>query len=376
MTTSNRRSRGVGSVYRRADRRWVARWYDDEGKARSAYGPTRREAIAKRTEALARVAAGTNAVDSTMKVDAAVERWVSTSLAASTRKPSTKALYAAQARSHLARGLGSMRLSAVRPSHVEALLMDLSTTLSPASVRTVYATARALFGDAVRDGLIARNPVSAVQRPALPHREASALDAADLARLLAAAKGSRLEALWLLLAGSGLRRGEALALRWSDLDGDVLRVRRSLSRIAGAGLVEHEPKTSRARRVVDLSPQLLSALAAHKARQAAERLAAGPHWTDADRVFASTIGTPLDPRTVNREFARIAKQARVSATPHTLRHSVASHLIAAGHPVPVVSALLGHSSSVGTMTVYAHALPTQRKAASAALGLLLDESVR
>lgn len=372
---SNGKSGGVGSVYRRSDGRWVARAYDRDGKAHTFYGKTRAEAIGKRKIAQARLDAGSAAVDSTSRLAVVVEHWITTTLPTSKRKPATVSLYSGLLRRHVLPRIGRTTLATLRPSAVQAMLADLGATLAPSTIRSTYSALRACLDDAVRDGLLATNPVVRVARPSVPHHEAEVLSADDLGRLLAAAKGTRLEALWLLLAATGLRRGEALGLRWSDIDGDVLHVRRTLSGISGIGIVEHEPKTTKSRRTVDLSCQVLAALSAHRARQNVERLAAGEHWTDQDRVFCSPLGVAFDPASANGAFARLARRAGVSGSPHVLRHTAATALIDQGFALPTVSALLGHSSSVVTLSTYAHALPTQRKAASDALGALLDGAV-
>ena len=162
-----------------------------------------------------------------------------------------------------------------------------------------------------------------------------------------------------------------MGLRWSDIDGDTLRVRRTLSRVDGVGIVEGEPKTAKARRTLDLSDMVVSALAAHRKRQLVERLSAGVAWYDEDRVFCTTVGTALDPRGVNRAFAEVAGRAGVKATPQTMRRSVATALLSAGHPVAVVGDLLGHSGPMVTLSTYAHSVPTGRKAAADAMAALL-----
>lgn len=169
--------------------------------------------------------------------------------------------------------------------------------LSDSTIRQTYTVLRAGLDGAVRDGLLARNPAAAVKRPGVARREAKHASAVDVTKLLLCAEGLRYRNVLVLIAATGLRRGEALALHWSDVDleGGSLAVRGTLGRVGGK-LVTSEPKTDRSRRTVPIAPPLVAMLRTHRANQAAERLAAGDQWTDSDLVFASEFGTPADPR--------------------------------------------------------------------------------
>ena len=181
-----------------------------------------------------------------------------------------------------------------------------------------------------------------------------------------ATSDDRLRALYVLLVGTGLRRGEALALTWADvdLDGSAVRVAGTLSRVGGQ-LVVTAPKTVKSRRVVPLPAPVVSALRAHRVRQAAERLHAGSSWQDLDVVFATHCGTPTDPRNALRSLVEAAKRAGLEDVGlHTLRHSAATALIASGAHMRVVQELLGHSSFAITADVYAHVAPESTREAA------------
>ena len=201
--------------------------------------------------------------------------------------------------------------------------------LAASTRRTIYTVVHVVLDCAVRDGLVARNAAAAVKRPTLDRREARYLSRGEVQRLLAAAAGDRLMSLFLLLLGTGLRRGEGLALRWGDvdLDGGHAQVRGTLSRVA-AGLVITEPKTERSRRTVPLPASVVAALRRHRARQVQERLRAGTAWVDTGLVFTTELGTPLDPRNALRSLTGAARRAGLSGVGlHTLRHTAASALI-------------------------------------------------
>jgi integrase len=237
------------------------------------------------------------------------------------------------------------------------------------TVRQIYTVLRAVLDTAVRDGLVARNVATAVKRPQVERREARYLVPDDVRRLVEAVADDRLRALFLLLLGTGLRRGEALALGWTDVDLDagVVRVRGTLGRSGGA-LVVTEPKTEKSRRSVSLPGPIVAELRGHRVRQAEKRLRAGAEWTDAGFVFCTRWGTPLDPRNALRALTAAAARAGLEDVGlHTLRHSAASALIAGGVHMKVVQEILGHSSYAITADVYSHVAVTQQQEAAARL---------
>jgi integrase len=170
-----------------------------------------------------------------------------------------------------------------------------------------------------------------------------------------------------------LRKGEALGAAWTDIDLDrgLLTVRQALKRVGGAVSLG-DVKTSGSRRMINLPDAVVAALRSHRARQAAERLAAGPSWHESGLVFTTPIGTPIDPSNFRRQFDKICNKAGlVGWHPHELRHSAASIMLAAGVPLEVVSRVLGHASIRITADVYGHIMDPQRKQAADAMSTVL-----
>ncbi len=166
-----------------------------------------------------------------------------------------------------------------------------------------------------------------------------------------------------------MRKGEALALRWDDVDLDAasLRVRGTLARVDGA-LVVSEPKTAKSRRTLPLSAGVISMLRAHRKAQVAERLRAGNVWTDTGHVFTTDSGLPMDPRNMLRALSTAAAKAGIAgATVHTLRHSAATAMLEAGVHLKAVSELLGHADIRVTAEVYG---PSSDEVARAAMDRL------
>lgn len=171
-------------------------------------------------------------------------------------------------------------------------------------------------------------------------------------------RGDRLEALWVTALTLGLRRGELLGLRWSDVDfiAKTLSVRQTILRVNGQ-LVFTPPKTDRSRRTVPIPAPTLALLRTHRDRQQEERANVGRRWKDHGLVFASTIGTPIEPRNLDRAWQATRSRAGLPwLRLHDLRHACATFLLASGASPRTVMKTLGHSQISLTMNTYAHVL--------------------
>jgi integrase len=359
-----KRANGEGSIYRRGDG-WAAAlsYVDADGRSRrhTVYGKTQADVRAKLKAAKDRSAAGAPPKDAKVAVGDFAARWITTTLAASSRKESTKQTYGILTRKWIVGDavLAGTTLDRLRPSDVDSWVSRLKAAeLSESTIRQTYTVLRAILDGAVRDDLVARNAAAAVGRPRVSRTEARSLTPEEVRRLLDEADKSRYGVLVRFLVQTGLRRGEALALRWSDVDhgGASVRVAGTLSRVRGA-LVVTEPKTARSRRTVPVSPAVVALLRDHKRRQAEDRLRAGSAWHDLDLVFATEAGGYVDPRNALRAFTKAATAAELGAGVglHTLRHTAASTMLAAGVPLVTVSEILGHSSVAITGDIYGHA---------------------
>ena len=172
-----------------------------------------------------------------------------------------------------------------------------------------------------------------------------------------------------------MRLGEALGLKWDDLDGPANRISvlRALQRQRGRGLVFVEPKTRRSRRTLQLSPTALTALDKHRRQQQADRLRAGPDWHDLALIFATPTGRPLSGELVNRHFHAALRRAELpDVRVHDLRHTAASLLLARGVHPKVVQEMLGHSTVMLTLDTYSHVTPGLHAAAAAEMEALIS----
>lgn len=277
-------------------------------------------------------------------------------------------------RLHLKPNLGKHQLSALTPQHVQALLNEkLAAGLSPRTVTYLRAVLRRALNQALRWGLVARNVAALTEPPKAVRFQATALTEGQAVALLATARGDRLEALYAVALALGLRQGEALGLRWQDVDLEArtLTVAVALSRVDGK-LVLAEPKTATSRRTLPLPTELVAALKDHRARQNAERLRTGERWHDNGLVFTTGIGTPISPRNLVRDFQALRERAGLPPMRfHDLRHSCISFLAAQGVPARTAMEIAGHSQITLTMNVYAHIGDEAKRAALGGLGRLL-----
>lgn len=375
-----KRANGEGNVRQRPNGRWEGRvsYVDpatEKRKSVSVYGDTASDCRKELKKVRERIEAGQPAKDAPDTVASWLAQWRESSLAASDRKATTKSLYGSLSRKHLeGMAIGGKRLDRLKPSDVEALIVELrAAKLADSTVRQVYTVLRQALDVAVRDGLLASNPVGKVKRPAVARQEAKYLPAADVARLLDAAKGLRYYVAVLLMAATGLRRGEVAGLLWSDVDLDKneLRVRHTLSRVDGA-LILTEPKTDRSRRRVPLHAGVVTALKGWRTQQLQERLAAGDQWTDTKVVFATELGTMVDPRNLLRTVELAAAKAKIeNVGAHTMRHSAAVAWLESGVHIKAAADLLGHSSISITGDLYGHTSDDTARAAVDGLGKAL-----
>ncbi|MEI7593560.1 MAG: site-specific integrase, partial [Actinomycetes bacterium] len=181
-----------------------------------------------------------------------------------------------------------------------------------------------------------------------------------------------LEAAWRLAAMTGMRRGEVLGLRWSDLDVDAasLAVRHTIISVAYQ-VRESKPKTHNAR-VIDLDARTVELLVAHRDRQRIEKCIEGTNYLDLDLVFCRQNGNPIHPDSFSQRFERsIAKTDLPRIRLHDLRHTHATIALRAKVPVKVISERLGHGSPAFTLAQYAHALPGMQAEAAAQIAALI-----
>ena len=289
---------------------------------------------------------------------------------------------------HVLPRIGEVPLAELSSRQITVMYVDLlergrrnghAAGLSPKSVHNVHIVVHKLLADAVDDELLVVNPSDRAKRPrsaSASQREMGFWEPGELARFLATARSTPLAPLWHLAAMTGMRRGELLGLRWTDIDFERARVaiRRNLVSVAYR-LEETTPKNRQAR-VVDLDGETLEVLRTHR-RVQARRLGRSDGQSQDSRVFCRDDGSPLHPDSVSQTFERLVKSADVPRIRlHDLRHTHATLALRAGVPTKIVSERLGHATPEFTMRQYQHAIPGMQAEAAEQIAALVAAAGR
>lgn len=292
-------------------------------------------------------------------------------------RPTTFDRYEGVTRNHIIPSLGKTKLAKLKPMQIQAFEARLLESgrikgpggLSAQTVLHIHRVFSEALGQAVRWQLLAVNPALAVQPPRAKRPELTIPDAETVERIVESAKGTSIYVAVLLAAATGMRRGEILGLRWSevDLQQGVVRVVTTYQR-SRRGLEFADPKTQRARRTIALPRFAVEVLRRHQHHQNARKLAAGHAWHDFNLVTELGDGRPQDPSEFTRKFADLAKKADAPGVRlHDMRHAFATMLLNSGVHPKIASEALGHSTIGITLDTYSHVLPNMQGVAAAAI---------
>lgn len=402
-----RNANGQGGVYRRTDGRWEAKVFVDtpDGRRRriSVYGKTERAALDELAKILDQQRRGIPTATTTLSVAEYMYYWLE-NIAEPAIRRTTYATYEGDVRLHIVPGIGKRKLKSLQPAHLRAWLTDLQTkcqccaqgkdvaraeratarccalqpprccndVLSASSIQHTLRVLRAALQDAVDEELLSRNVARLVQVRGASDRKVRAFSRAEAVRLLQAAEEHRLYALWAVALSMGLRRGEALGLRWQevDLEAGRITINRALHRVDGKLKLENV-KTEGSAAVLPLPQPLVPIMAAHRRRQLKECWAAGSAWRDTGLVFTTACGGPIEPRNVNRMFRALCEEAGVpQLRVHDLRHSCATLLFTMGVEPATVQKILRHSAITVTTGTYVEVIEAVQRDALNSLNLL------
>lgn len=335
---------------------------------------TKKDAEKRLTELLNAVDTGGYIKPQHLTVGAFLERWLQ-DYAATNTASSTALSYRMICRCHIIPELGATLLTELRPEHIQRYYARLLTEGRSASngglsARTVLRHHRILseaLKHAVKWGLVARNVAMAVDPPRPAHFEVGVMTQEDVPAFLEAAKDSPFYSLFFLALYTGLRRGEAMGLRWKDVDLDManISVCQILQRLPHQGFSFREPKTARSRRQVALPPSAALMLREVRNQAEATQRLLGHVLDDNQLVFSHPDGTPWDMDAATHAFARLAgKVGRPGLRFHDLRHTHASVLLKQGIHPKIVQERLGHATIAMTLDTYSHVLPGLQEAAA------------
>ena len=399
---STRRGKGEGSIFEQPNGTWrgkVTVGYTEDSKQRFKWVPekTQAEAPAKVAEIKQRLAGGTYS-DTKLTVKDYLETWLKEK--ERSVKARTAMLYKEQTERYAVPKIGSVKLDKLTPLHLQRMVSELADEVGVPTANKARTLMFAALKQAVRWGLIHRNPCEAVAKLKETRKEMTLWTPAETVHFLETARPHRLYGAFYLAVFAGLRRGELLGLRWKDLNGPLLSVRQSLTVLGGTPHFT-TPKTRKGERHITLSPDVLEVPSLHRTLQQAEAKNQGDAWTDSGLIFVTEVGTLIHPRNFERTFKGLLVDAKAAwlrtateakdletvrlleadklmqkARLHDLRHLHVSLLVSRGFDPRAIADRVGHTNPSFTLDVYSHMFATQRAQAAVGMADLLGTDAR
>jgi integrase len=372
MAKKKERGNGSGTVYPRKNKEgkvigYRGSYFAPDGKRRYVSAKKKGDAERALRQAMTDADRGLVFEAGTLNLEDYLTRWLEDSVKDTVRR-STFAQYQSVVNCHIIPALGRLQLKALTPAHARSLYREkLESELSPRTVQYIHVTLHKALKQAVMDGLLPRNVADAVKAPQVHKKEVKPMSPTEVAALLSAASGDRLEALYVTAVHTGLRRGEILGLKWTDVDLDAGTL--SVQRLLDKDGTFNPPKRKSSRRTVKLTTQAAESLKAHRARQNEERLRLGSLWEDGDLMFPNQVGKPMNADNLyHRGFKPLLQKAGLSGfTFHSLRHTCATLLVSKNVNPKIISEMLGHATIAQTMDTYSHVMPGMGDVAATAL---------
>ena len=358
-----------GSITQRGDSfRVRVDYYDLNGRRRqvSKTAPSFRQAELLSTKLQAEVDRGGFLKPSKIKVEAFLNQWLD-GYVKSTVSGATLELYSNLSRKHLIPALGNILLEKLRPQHIQTLYADkLQQGLAPRTVQLIHVCLHKALSNAIKTGILSHNPIDGVEQPRVERRSMKTMTEDNITQFLNKAHETEYYALFFTYLFTGLRRGEALSLRWSDIDllGAQLSVSRTMQFLHNE-ITFKQPKTASSCRQIALSPSTCVVLRVHREEQDRIRQYRGLSPAgDNDLVFCHSDGTPYLPRTISHCWDKLTHRCGLDGIRlHDARHSHATLMLKNGTSPKVIQERLGHSSFSTTMNLYAHVSPGMQKQA-------------
>lgn len=369
---AKKRGQNEGSIRKRPDGTWEARvtigiMADGKQKQKSLYGKTRQEVNAKMTDLLNNLQKGliVNPTEMTLA------EWLDYYMPECKKrfvKPSTYVTYSVKVENHIKPAIGHYKLKALRQDIIQKFVNSLSDKgLAPATVEAIFKLLHNALETAVDDGLIVKNVANRVRLPKVPKPKVEAFTIDQQRVFVEQAKETYMGCMFIFDLCTGMRLGELLGLKWSDIDFDKnqLHVERTISKVHDPDSPNSKwrlelgpPKTPASERTIPLHQTAIKILAGIFEQQEADKAHAGAAYEDNDLVFCTKLGRPQDPINMRRIFYRICKKAGISGfTPHCLRHTFATRGVEEKVDVRVMQRFLGHANIQETVNTYTHILP-------------------
>ena len=365
-----------GSITQRGDSfRVRVDYYDLNGRRRQVSGTAQsfRKAELLSTKLQAEVDRGTFLKPTKITVEAFLHQWIDNYVVPSL-SVSTAETYGFMIRHHVLPQLGNITLATLQPQTIQNLYASMiKDGLSTATVRKTHNILHKSFENAVKTGLIVRNPLVAVECPKLHSREMTTMNETDIHLLLDYAQSSPYYSLFYTLIFTGMRRSEALGLKWADVDLLMLKIsiNRSLTYLniarEGSRILLKSPKTSKSRRFISITPSNAIVLREYRQSQNKTRKSLGMALlADGDFVFSTFDGKPFLPNSVTHAWIKLTRRCGLPGRRlHDCRHTYATLLLRQNVHPSIVANQLGHASVKTTLDIYSHSIPALQEAAAA-----------
>jgi len=371
---AKKRGNNEGSIYRRSNGTWRGQ-VTLEGKRLTFTAKTKREVQAWIHKTLDEIDNGLNFESTKTTLTTFLKEWL-ISIEPALRYNTIKQ-YEQVTQQYILPVLGKYPIRDIKPEQIQRLYNNMvKKGYGLRTVQLVHSVLHRALVHGVKLGLLSRNPDDATTPPKPKRKEMRFLDENQVQQFLIVAKAQndRFFTLYYLAIATGMRQGELLGLKWSDLDWEKgeLTVCRQLTKKKGGGFELTAPKTKAGIRPISLGNNALDVLDEHREAQNLERQAVGVHWQDQGLVFTSSIGTPIDRSNMRWFFKALLKDAGLPDIRfHDLRHTAASLMLNNGIPLIVVSRRLGHAQPSITLDVYGHLIPGKQQEAASLMDELL-----
>lgn len=393
---AKRRGHGEGSIVLLSDGRWQGRVRTTDAKTGkqsriAVYGKTQKEAREKLKKVIKDLENGIAKHTSKMTFGEWLDYWLENHIKRQ-RRLTTWENYSTIVRLHIKPILGDIKISKLQPSDFQELYnhkldkgrvkredcakkgnsankhnrvkeeagVEKSPGLSAKTVGLIHLVCHSALKQAIRENVISRNPTEATTTPKKVKKEIQPMNEEQIRQFLLASKQDRLSAAFYLLISTGLRRGELLGLKWSDIDleAGTLHIQRSLVKTNTEQAKFHPTKTAKSQRLVPLTPDVVAELKLHKAKQEEESAKLGEAYADNDMVFCRADGVLLYPDVLDNKFHSLLEKAGLPRfRVHDLRHTFATMMLKQDVHAKVVQEILGHSNIGVTLDTYSHVLP-------------------